>query len=71
LRAAVAVSAPLSGSLVAIGTEGCCGLRLDQGLQPLAHQFRYQFAGGADAKHLRQLGGSKIGDGHGLVLRRC
>ena len=48
--AAVAMAAPLSGAQVAIGTKDSSGLGLDQGLPPLAHQFRDQLAGGAAAK---------------------
>jgi len=70
ITAAVAVAAPLSGALVTIGTESSSGLGLDQGLQPLANQFRDQLAGGAAAKQLRQFRGGRIRDGHGLVSGR-
>ena len=68
--AAVAVSAPLSGALVTIGTKGGSGSGLDQGLQALAHQFGDQLAGGAAAKQRRQFRGGRISDGHGLVSGR-
>jgi len=70
ITAAVAVSAPLSCSLVAVSTKSCSGFCLDQGLQPLPHQFGDQFTGGAAAKQLRQLRGGRIRDGHGLVSGR-
>jgi len=63
------MSAPLIRALMAIDTEGSCGLGLDQGLQVVAHQFRDQFAGSATAKQLLQLSGGRMSDGHGLVLR--
>lgn len=56
-------------AFVTIGTEGSSSLGLDQGLEPLAHQFRNQLPGSAAAKQLRQLMGGRIRDGHGLVLR--
>lgn len=46
ITAAVAMSAPLSCSLVAVSTKSCGGFCLDQGLQPLPHQFGDQLAGG-------------------------
>ena len=68
--AAVAVAPALVSALVTIGTKGSSGLGLDQGLQPLAHQFGDQLAGGAAAKQLRQFRGGRIRDGHGLVSGR-
>ena len=57
---------------MAVSTKsGGSGLGLDQGLQRQAHQFRDHLAGGAAAKQLRQFCGGRIGDGHGLVARRC
>jgi len=60
----------LIAAFVTIGNEGCSSLGLDQGLQPLAHQFRDQLPGGATMEQLRQLAGRRIGDGHGLVSER-
>jgi hypothetical protein len=70
ITAAVAVTTTLGSAFVTIGTEGSCRLGLDQGLQPLAHQFRDQLPGGATAEQLRQLAGGRIGNGHGLVSGR-
>ena len=70
ITVAVAVAPALVSALVTISTKGNSGLGLDQGLQPLAHQFGDQLAGGAAAKQLRQFRGGRIGDGHGLVSGR-
>jgi hypothetical protein len=61
---------PLSCALVAVSTKSGGGLSLDQGLQPMPHQFGDQFTGGAAAKQLRQLCGGRIRDGHGLFSGR-
>ncbi len=61
---------PLSCALVAVSTKSGGGLSLDQGLQPMPHQFGDQFTGGAAAKQLRQLSGGRIRDGHGLFSGR-
>jgi len=46
------------------------GLGLDQGLQPLAHQFGDELTGRGATEQLRQFRGGRIGDGHGLVSGR-
>ena len=43
--AAVLVPAPLIGALMAIGTESCTSLGLDQGLEALAYQLGHAAKG--------------------------
>ena len=56
----MAVASSLIRALMAIGTDGSCGLGLDQGLQALAYQFGDEFAGSATAKQLLRLSGGKM-----------
>ena len=55
--------------MMKVDTTGRSLLSLDQGLETLAHEFGDQLTGSAAAMQLHQLGGDRISDGHGLVLR--